>query len=229
MNEILENCPQHHRTLYGRRQSRPLKDRQKTLFETLLPTLRFSGVEIEPLSNQKQLWIEIGFGGGEHLCRQALSHRDIAFIGCEPFVNGIGSLLSQVADYDLKNVKVFQDDARFLLKTLPSKSVDKVFLLFPDPWPKNRHFKRRFVQKETIKEIHRLLKEGGEWRIATDHEGYASWVEEQFNDPEISLIFTQQRHDIYTRPDVSEWPETRYEEKAKLARRKSAFFSFVST
>ncbi|MBY0463093.1 MAG: tRNA (guanosine(46)-N7)-methyltransferase TrmB [Alphaproteobacteria bacterium] len=228
MNQILENHPQHRKTLYGRRQSRPLKDRQKTLFDTLLPAITFSGLENELFVGQKQIWVEIGFGGGEHLCKQALSNPDVAFIGCEPFVNGVGSLLSQIDDFNLKNVKVFQNDARFLLEVLPSASLDKVFLLFPDPWPKKRHFKRRFVQKETIREIHRLLKPGGEWRIATDHAGYASWVKEQFSDPEISALFTWQRQDVYMRPDVNEWPETRYEEKANLAKRKSAFFSFLS-
>jgi tRNA (guanine-N7-)-methyltransferase len=227
MNQSLVNHFQRRRTLYGRRQSRPLKDRQKTLFETLLPTITFSGVENEPLFNQKPIWVEVGFGGGEHLCKQALNHPDVTIIGSEPFVNGVSSLLNQVHDFNLKNVKIFQNDARFLLETLPSASVDKVFLLFPDPWPKKRHFKRRFVQKETIKEIHRLLKQGGEWRIATDHQGYAAWVKEQFDDPEISELFKQQRQDIYARPDVNEWPETRYEEKAKIALRKSAFFSFV--
>ena len=228
MNETSEISFKRRRTLYGRRQSRPLKDRQQDLFQTLLPTLRFSGLETEWISGQKKIWLEIGFGGGEHLCRQALAHSDIIFIGCEPFVNGVASLLSQVQDYNLRNVKIFQDDACFLLKNQPSQSLDKVFLLFPDPWPKKRHFKRRFVQKETIKEIYRLLKPGGEWRIATDHAGYADWVKEQFCDAEVSILFTQQRPDIYLRPDQSEWPETRYEQKAKLAKRKSAFFSFVA-
>ncbi|MBY0282030.1 MAG: tRNA (guanosine(46)-N7)-methyltransferase TrmB [Alphaproteobacteria bacterium] len=227
MNQSLVNPSQHRKTLYGRRQSRPLKDRQKALFDALLPSIIFSSLEDELFSDQKSIWVEIGFGSGEHLCKQALSHPDVTFIGCEPFVNGVASLLSQVADYNLKNIKIFQNDARFLLETLPSASLDKVILLFPDPWPKKRHFKRRFVQKETIKEIHRLLKQGGEWRIATDHEGYAYWVDEQFKDPEISSLFTQQRQDIYVRPDINEWPETRYEEKAKLEFRKSAFFSFT--
>lgn len=227
MDQTLVNPFQHRKTIYGRRQSRPLKDRQKTLFDTLLPTIMFSDANAKSFISHKPIWIEIGFGGGEHLCRQALNHPDIDFIGCEPFVNGVGSLLSQIADYTLRNIKVFPNDARFLLTALPSSSVDKIFLLFPDPWPKNRHSKRRFVQKETIQEIHRLLKPTGEWRIATDHAGYASWVEEQFDDLEISALFTQQRQDIYARPAVDEWPETRYEEKAKLALRKSAFFSFL--
>lgn len=226
MTQLLENHPQRNRTLYGRRQSRPLKDKQKTLFEMLLPTLTFSLEEVKTLPIDQQIWIEIGFGGGEHLCTQALNYPNIMFIGCEPFVNGVGSLLKQIEAHNLKNIKIFQNDARFLLEALPDNSVDKIFLLFPDPWPKKRHFKRRFVQKDSIKEIHRILKSDGEWRIATDHEGYAIWVNEQFNQPESLMLFAQQHEDIYKRPSITEWPETRYEQKANLDSRKSAFFSF---
>lgn len=226
MTQIIENHPHRTRTLYGRRQSRPLKDKQKTLYEFLLPDLRFSLDQVKTLPLDQQIWIEIGFGGGEHLCKQALNHPNVMFIGCEPFVNGVGLLLKQIEIYNVKNIRIFQNDARFLLEALPDKSVDKIFLLFPDPWPKKRHFKRRFVQQGSIKEIHRTLKTDGEWRIATDHEGYAMWVSEQFNQPESLALFVQKREDIYERPDVLKWPETRYEQKANLASRKSAFFSF---
>jgi tRNA (guanine-N7-)-methyltransferase len=229
-NSNPKNHPERRRSLYGRRQARPLKERQKNLFENLLKDITFSLSKTEntQLFQKECVWIEIGFGGGEHLYQQALKHPDVIFIGCEPFINGVGSLLTQIDDHKLGNIFIFQDDARLLLSHIPSHSLEKVFLLFPDPWPKNRHHKRRFVQQETIKEIHRLLKPGCEWRIATDHPSYYEWVLEQFKTQESVSLFKQKREDVYNRPDVQNWPETRYEQKAKLAGRRGAFFSFVA-
>jgi len=218
----MQDHPSKRRTVYGRRQSRPLKKDSRNLFDTLLPALLFS----KDVLQQKHIWLEIGFGGGEHLCQQALAHPDVTFIGCEPFVNGVASLLKHIEKHSLGNVRIFQDDANLLLQTLGSHSMENIFLLFPDPWPKKRHYKRRFVQRATIQEIHRILTPTGSFRIATDHPDYAHWVLEQFNDPVVKDLFDQTRKDIYSRPGYLEWPETRYEQKAKLAGRPAAFFSF---
>lgn len=226
----LENHPMRKRSVYGRRQARPLKERQKNLFDTLLKEVTFSLSKAEDcqLFQKKRVWMEIGFGGGEHLSQQALNNPDITFIGCEPFLNGIGSLLTQIDDQKLKSVWIHSDDARLLLNQIPSNSLEKIFLLFPDPWPKKRHHKRRFIQQETIKEIHRVLKPNSEWRIATDHAGYYEWVLSQFETPEAMALFKQQREDVFDRPLTEDWPETRYEQKARLVGRKSAFFSFLA-
>ncbi len=224
-----QNHPLRKRSLYGRRQARPLKERQRNLFNNLLEKITFSLSKAEDIKlfQKEQVWMEIGFGGGEHLCQQALYHPNITFIGCEPFVNGVGSLLTQVDDHNLRNIFIHSDDARLLLAHFPSNSLEKIFLLFPDPWPKKRHYKRRFIQQNTIKEIHRVLKPNGEWRIATDHPCYYEWVLEQFSTPMALVLFKQQREDVYARPLTDDWPETRYEQKANLIGRKSAFFSFL--
>ncbi len=226
----LENHPMRKRTLYGRRQARPLKKRQQDLLENLLEKITFSLSKAEDcqLFQKNRVWMEIGFGGGEHLSQQALQHPDITFIGCEPFLNGVGSLLTQIDDDHLENIWVHCDDACLLLSHIPPHSLEKVFLLFPDPWPKKRHYKRRFIQQATIKEIHRVLKPNGEWRIATDHVDYYEWVLSQFETPEAMALFKQQRQDVFERPVTEDWPETRYEQKAKLVGRKSAFFSFLA-
>jgi tRNA (guanine-N7-)-methyltransferase len=121
------------------------------------------------------LWLEIGFGGGEHLAAQAQRHPDVEIIGCEPFLNGVGSLLRHIEEQDLKNVSVLGDDARPLLDRLPDACLGRVYLLFPDPWPKARHHKRRFIQPETVAAFARVLKPGGRWRFATDWADYADW------------------------------------------------------
>lgn len=226
LNELANNHLQRRRTLYGRRQARPLKDAQRELYDTLLPSITFTQDSPLNLSKDQSIWLEIGFGGGEHLCHQALNHPDKTFVGCEPFINGVGSLLSQISTHQLNNISIFQNDAGLLLPCFPDNSLEKVFLLFPDPWRKKRHFKRRFIQEKTLKEIHRLLKPQGEWRIATDHEGYCQWLQEHFESPLGQSLFKQMLPDIYTRPDPSDWPVTRYEQKALKEGRKPAYFIF---
>jgi tRNA (guanine-N7-)-methyltransferase len=120
--------------------------------------------------------LEVGFGGGEHLAEQARRNPDTGYIGCEPFENGVAKLLTQVQASRLRNVRVVPDDARDILVRLPDASLSFVFVLFPDPWPKLRHYKRRFIQTRTLDQIHRLLKPGGELRIATDHTDYGQWA-----------------------------------------------------
>jgi tRNA (guanine-N7-)-methyltransferase len=170
--------------LYGRRRGRRLRVGQQELLEELLPKLRIALPEAgEPFGADalfgpeiRDLWLEIGFGGGEHLAWQAARHPEIGFIGAEFFLNGIASLLGHLARGGIGNVRIHPEDARPLLHALPDRSIGRAFLLFPDPWPKARHARRRFVGPENLAELARILKPGAELRIASDDPGYVAWA-----------------------------------------------------
>ena len=166
---------------FGRIKARTLKPRQASLFETLLPQIEVNATSIAAaLASGRELWLEIGFGGGEHLAAQAQAHPDVTIIGCEPFLNGVGSALRHVEEAGLDNVRILTNDARPLLDTLPDACLTRIFILFPDPWPKSRHHKRRFIQPETIAAFARVLKDGGTVRFATDWADYADWTLQRF-------------------------------------------------
>src|SRR5262249_17480926 len=158
---------------FGRIKSRTLKPRQAALMETLLPRIALPDPKagaIDPrslMSDAKEVWLEIGFGGGEHLAEQASRHPNTLIIGCEPFLNGVASALRHGDERNLANVRLHAGDARDVLGALPDASVERVFILFPDPWPKTRHHKRRLIQAETAAEIARVLKPGGRLRFVT--------------------------------------------------------------
>jgi tRNA (guanine-N7-)-methyltransferase len=171
--------------------------------------------------------LEVGFGGGEHLAEQARRNPDTGFIGCEPFENGVAKLLTQVQASRLRNVRVVPDDARDILVRLPDASLSFVFVLFPDPWPKLRHHKRRFIQTRTLDQIHRLLKPGGELRIATDHTDYGQWaLMHLMRDNRFEWAATRAA-DWRVRP--ADWVPTRYEQKALKAGRSCIYLRFFRT
>jgi tRNA (guanine-N7-)-methyltransferase len=210
---------------FGRIKSRTLKPRQANLFDILLPGIEANEARIDALlASRRELWLEIGFGGGEHLAAQAARHPDVEIIGCEPFLNGVGSLLRHIEEQDLKNVSVLSGDARPLLDRLPDACLSRVFLLFPDPWPKARHHKRRFIQRETVAAFARVLKPGGIWRFATDWADYADW----------GLLHAQaDAHFDWPAQSPGDWTQppadhitTRYETKG-LGDCKPVFFDFV--
>jgi tRNA (guanine-N7-)-methyltransferase len=167
------------------------------------------------------LWFEIGFGGGEHLATQAARHSDIAFIGCEPFLNGIASLCDYIDRQALKNIRIFPDDARYLLDALPEQSLGRCFILFSDPWPKERHAERRFIGNENIARLARVLKPGAELRLATDDAQLAIWMRQHLLN--VSDVFTP-AYDALVPPE--DWVRTRYEEKGIKAGRAPVYFSF---
>jgi len=176
----------------------------------------------------RELWLEVGFGGGEHALAQAASHPDAGLIACEVFENGICSLLSRLAPEGGEasarlpdNLRLWDDDARTLLRALPEASLDKLFLMFPDPWPKARHAKRRFVHPETAALVGSRLKPGGEWRIATDDPTYQGWVVEVMGGQ--THVFAR-AESAAARPD--NWPPTRYEAKALAAGRTPLYWVF---
>jgi len=214
---------------FGRIKSRTLKPRQAALFDTLLPTIALPDPTQGPIDpaalmpGAKAAWLEIGFGGGEHLAEQASRHPEAVMIGCEPFLNGVGSALRHIDERGLKNVRLHADDARDVMAALPDASLDRVMILFPDPWPKARHNKRRLVQDETVAEIARLLKPGGRVRFVTDWKDYADWALERFNrHPDLTWL-AQEADDWRTAP--ADHVVTRYEEK-KLGDTPPIFLEF---
>lgn len=207
---------------FGRRQSRPLKPEADEAYNRLLPQLKIDLNDLD-LSAERIL-LEIGFGGGEHLAQQAVRYPETLFLGCEPYVNGVGSLLKQIDSMNLNNIRIHDADAQKLLEILPNTSLDGAFLLFADPWPKKRHHKRRFIQIDTIEMLHRLLKPGGFWKIATDHANYREWILDHF--AKVPHLFKQTRENIYERPPVETWPITRYEEFATKEGRHSGYMIY---
>jgi tRNA (guanine-N7-)-methyltransferase len=209
---------------YGRIKSRPIKPRQAGLMETLLPKI---AVDLsDPLGGWAgETWLEIGFGGGEHMAAQAGRAPGVRILGAEPFVNGVASAVRHVAEQGLEaNVRIHHGDARELVAALPAGSLERVFILFPDPWPKARHHKRRIVQPELLAELARALKPGGTLRFATDWADYADWTLERvlrsgrFDWPAESA-------DDWRRPPADH-VTTRYEEK-RLGDCAPVFLDFV--
>jgi tRNA (guanine-N7-)-methyltransferase len=224
-----------HRPLrtYGRIKARTLKPRQAGLIETLLPHLAVpedGGIDIDalfaapdqgavnalapgvaPVEAGDGLVLEIGFGGGEHLVAQASAHPGMRFIGVEPFVNGVASCLRHVEEANVSNVRIHNGDARDVMARLPDASLDLCYILFPDPWPKARHHKRRLIQPEFLSELARVLKPGAQVRFATDWANYAEWTLEHFT-RDTRFVWTAERAEDWRTP----WPghvTTRYESK----------------
>ena len=163
---------------FGRIKSRPIKARQAALMETLLPGLRPPAGPFDPRAltpGATEAWLEIGFGGGEHMAAQAARNPGVLIIGAEPFQNGVASALRHIDEAALGNVRVLDGDVRELLGRMPDASLSRIFVLFPDPWPKSRHHKRRIIQPDTVAEFARLLAPGGRLRFASDVADYVDW------------------------------------------------------
>lgn len=218
---------------YGRRQGHKLRAGRQQLLDDKLPALRFpDGSDparvVEACNDLRAgfgaLWLEIGFGAGEHLAAQAQANPDVAIIGCEPFENGVASLLATIESENLENVKIHDDDARFLLDSIPEACIDRVFILHPDPWPKTRHQRRRIISDPFLDQLARIVVDEAEIRFATDHMEYARWTLDHFV-----------RHDEFRWQArcAADWRDrpagmavTRYEAKARAAGHDCVYLNF---
>ncbi|MCK5041254.1 MAG: tRNA (guanosine(46)-N7)-methyltransferase TrmB, partial [Sphingomonadales bacterium] len=210
-----------------------LSPRQNAMLDTLLPKLAVTipdapdaPIDIDALFARKDapLWLEIGFGKGEHIATQAKWNPEVNLIGCEPFINGVVGLLYIIADEKQENIRIYPDDARDVLEHLPDASVERTFLLHPDPWPKTKHEKRRFVSQENLASLARVMKDGAELRIGTDHSNYARWTMLQLDRSPFFQWNATSADQWRIRPD--DWPETRYQQKALKDGVSSVYLSF---
>ena len=219
----------HHPPLrsYGRLKTRSIKPRQAALMETLLPALRPPTEPFDPRSlkpDAAEVWLEIGFGGGEHMAAQAQRRPELLILGAEPFQNGVASALRHIDEAALTNVRVLDGDARELMALMPPASLDRIFVLFPDPWPKSRHNKRRIVQAETVAEFARLLRPGGRLRFASDVAHYVDWaLLRMLGNP--AFRWSAERADDWRVPPADHIT-TRYEEK-RLGDCAPVFLDFI--
>lgn len=177
----------------------------------------------------REIWLEIGFGGGEHLAWQAAHNPEAGFLGCEPFINGVAKLVGEIDERGLANVRIHADDARFLLERLVPGSLARVFILYPDPWPKKRHNKRRFINPETLALLAAALAPGGELRFASDIPDYVAWTLAHIRRHNLTgkgrfEWLAEAPSDWRNRPD--DWPRTRYEAKAIREGRTPAYLRF---
>jgi tRNA (guanine-N7-)-methyltransferase len=218
--------------VYGRRRGRTLKGKASELYETGLEALTVKlpapDTELDPASvfavAPAGIWLEIGFGGGEHLAAQAAQHPDIGFIGCEPFINGVAKALAGIEEEKLSNIRLRAGDAGELIAALPDAALSRIFILYPDPWPKRRQQKRRLIDEETIAELARVARPGAELRFATDIDDYAGWTLRRFlASPDFA--WTASRAEDWRIPWAG-WAATRYEAKARAAGRPSAYLTF---
>jgi len=218
------------RAFFGRRKGHPLRPRQAALFDTLLPSLALDLTQPAPADlrslfpNADEVRLEIGFGGAEHLIAQAKATPRIGFIGSDAFINGVAKALAAVDEHKLANVRLHFGDASELLDWLPQEGLARIDLLYPDPWPKRRHWKRRFVQDESLGRLARILKHGGNLRFATDIGDYAAHVlARMLRSPDFA--WTAEHADDWRKA----WPDfagTRYEAKAKREGRVPNYFVF---
>ncbi|MEM9044768.1 MAG: tRNA (guanosine(46)-N7)-methyltransferase TrmB [Pseudomonadota bacterium] len=225
------------RNFYGRRHGKKLRRGQARLMATKLAELAPPGVswdknpERHPIDleaffpGKEAIWLEIGFGGGEHMIAQASRYPEIGLIGAEPYINGVAMLLSAIERSGIQNLAVTDADARDVMDVLPPGSISRVFLNYPDPWPKSRHHKRRFVNRENIDQLARVMAPGADLRIATDIEDYVRHSLEHFqNDPRFRWTANGPEDWRVAWPD---WPSTRYEAKAIREGRKPRYLTFA--
>jgi tRNA (guanine-N7-)-methyltransferase len=227
----IEADPHEERTLYGRRKGKKLRVRQSHLVSDLLPSLALDPAA--QIADPRDLFpaavdavrMEIGFGGAEHLVAEAARQPGIGFIGCEPFVNGVAKLLVQIDERGLQNIRVHHGDARQILQRLPDGRLDRVDVLYPDPWPKWRQRKRRFLSTDNLYEIARVLRPGGVLHVATDIDDYAGWVLARVAHMD-ELSWSARAAGDWLTP-WPHWPGTRYEAKAYREGRAPVYLEFT--
>ncbi len=216
---------------FGRRRGRKLRPHLQELYDKLLPQLRLDSQQqisrVFSLFSTKveEVWLEIGFGGGEHIKAQLDINPQLGIIGCEPFANGVANLLKQLTPEDTQRLRLHDNDVRQLFTILPEQQLSRIYILFPDPWPKARHHKRRLIQVDFINQLLPLLKPEGQIRIGTDDHPYVDYIMDVFRAiPQFNQLEGPTDSDPATWPSRPEdWPQTRYERKAVT---KAGFFVF---
>jgi len=216
---------------YGRRRGHTLGPRRRERLDDVLGRYGFvpsdlpDGAPWAPFDGPRPIWLEIGFGAGEHLAAQAAAHPDVGFIGCEPFRNGVATLTRLIDEQALTNIRVFHEDVRLLLPVLAPAVIDRVFLMFPDPWPKKRHHRRRFVTPENLDQLARVMRDGAALRFASDHPGYIRWT--------LAMVRAHGSFE-WTARCAADWRDrpadgapTRFEEKALAAGRPPVYLDFI--
>lgn len=221
------------RNFYGRTRGKTLRPQQKRdlkALEALSPGAvgwernpERVPLDLTSLFGDRSVWLEIGFGGGEHMVHQAVLHRDVGLIGAEPFINGVAMLLGKMRREGIDNIRIHPGDARDLMDVLPEGSIAKAFLLYPDPWPKKKHHRRRFVTPEHLEPLHRALAPGAEFRIATDIPDYVRQAMEEV--PKAGFEWLAERAEDWRRP-WDDWISTRYEQKALREGRVPHYLTF---
>jgi tRNA (guanine-N7-)-methyltransferase len=227
MSDPMTSDPTTIRRLYGRRTGHPLRAGQTALVERLLPTLAVPDGALDAsalFGDDRPIELEIGFGRGEHLAGQAKMRPGHGYIGCEPFLDGVVGLLLHVEEDGLRNVRIHMGDALEVLERLPDASLARAYLLHPDPWPKNRHAKRRFMNRGPIDILARKLMPGAEFRFGTDHPIYCRWAMMVMGKSADFDWLAERPEDFLVRPD--DWPETRYEAKARREGREVWYFRY---
>lgn len=222
------------RNFYGRFKGKGMRASQEAYLDEDLDALSPGAVDwdvnpdrtaldVASLFGDKPLWLEIGFGGGEHLVHMAARYPDVGIIGCEPYINGVAMLLGKIRKADVSNLRVHPGDARDLFDVLPAGSVQKVFLNYPDPWPKKRHHRRRFVTPEHLEPLHRVMAAGAELRVATDIQDYVRQTMEEV--PKAGFDWLAERPSDWRDP-WEDWISTRYEQKALREGRTPHYMTF---
>lgn len=222
----------HHKTFYGRRRGRPLRVAKTHAIESLLPDLTIlkeaTSAPLDPRvlfqGYTGPIWFEIGFGGGEHLAGLVRDHKDVCFIGSEVFLNGVAGLLTQVAPEDTQRLRVYPEDVRDLVEALTPASFERIFVMFPDPWPKARHTKRRLLQTSFFEALSRLLIPGGILHVASDHADYVEHI--QAHAAPVTSLTLLGDEALRSVPFFEGRYPTRYETKAKEAGRLCQYFMF---
>ncbi|WP_018688897.1 tRNA (guanosine(46)-N7)-methyltransferase TrmB [Ahrensia kielensis] len=218
---------------FGRRRGKAMKPRQSGQYESQLPKLRIAiDTDTAPASMSAlfehapaKVRLEIGFGGGEHLIHEATRFPDIGFIGVEPFVNSMAKFLANASEAGLENLRVYDDDATQLLDWMPANSIDGIDLLYPDPWPKKKHWKRRFVNPQNLSRFARVMKPGSLFRFASDIDTYVNWTLNHCDEHPDFEWLAQTADDWHT--PYGAWPGTRYEAKAFREGRTPAYLTFL--
>jgi len=222
------------RNFYGRRHGKTLRPSQKGYLSEDLGQLRLPGVtheenperaelDLTQLFGDRPVWLEIGFGGGEHLVHQAAQNPEVGLIGCEPFINGVAMLLGKVREADVSNLRLHPGDVRDLFDVLPDHAIARAFLLYPDPWPKKRHHRRRFVTPEFLAPLHRVLRPGAILRVATDIPDYVRQTLGEV--PKAGFEWLAEGPSDWREP-WSDWHSTRYEQKALREGRVPHYLTF---